>query len=80
MGVAPVCWTSIPLAFPSGSWATFPTRGTVPYTFPPFPSLKKRKSVLMLQKQPTPPPGVFLYYCFLPASVLGPVAPNARVW
>ena len=30
-GRGPVCWTSHPLAFPSGSWATFPTRGTVPY-------------------------------------------------
>ena len=30
MGVGPVCWTSHPLAFPSGSWATFPMRGTVP--------------------------------------------------
>ena len=32
MGVGPACRTSLPLAFPSGSWATFPTCGTVPYT------------------------------------------------
>ena len=30
MGVGPVCRTSLTLAFPSGSWATFPIRGTVP--------------------------------------------------
>ena len=30
-GRGPVCWTSHPLAFPSGSWATFPMRGKVPY-------------------------------------------------
>ena len=29
MGVGPACWTSLPLAFPSGSWATFPMCGTV---------------------------------------------------
>ena len=33
MGVGPACQTSHPLAFSSGSWATFPTpRGTVPYS------------------------------------------------
>ena len=32
MGVGPVCWTSLPLAFWSGGWATFPTCGMVPYT------------------------------------------------
>ena len=31
MGVGPACQTLHPLAFPSGSWATFPTCGTVPY-------------------------------------------------
>ena len=32
VGVGPVCRTSHPLAFPSVSWATFPTCGTVPYS------------------------------------------------
>ena len=27
MGVGPACWTSLPLVFLSGSWATFPTYG-----------------------------------------------------
>ena len=31
MGVGPACRILHPLAFPSGSWATFPTCGTVPY-------------------------------------------------
>ena len=31
MGVGPAYQTSLPLAFPSGSWATFPPRRTVPY-------------------------------------------------
>ena len=31
MGVDPACQTSHPLAFPSGSWATFPMCATVPY-------------------------------------------------
>ena len=31
MGVGPACRTSHPLAFPSGSWTTFHTHGTVSY-------------------------------------------------
>ena len=33
MGMGPVCQTSLPLAFPSGGWATFPTHGLVPYSY-----------------------------------------------
>ena len=33
VGVGPTCWTSLPLAFPSRSWATFPMCGTVPYKY-----------------------------------------------
>ena len=32
MGVGPACQHRSPLAFLSGGWATFPTRGTVPLT------------------------------------------------
>ena len=32
VGVGPACQTLLPLAFQSGSWATFPPRRTVPYT------------------------------------------------
>ena len=31
MGMGPACQVLHPLAFPSGSWATFPMRGKVPY-------------------------------------------------
>ena len=38
MGMSPACRTLHPLAFPSRSWATFPTHGTVPYT-PSWPAV-----------------------------------------
>ena len=32
VGMGPACQTSLSLAFPSGNWATFSTRGTVLHT------------------------------------------------